>query len=106
MVLNACDSLALVPEVIHGFLGKLRGLGACGVIGTEITVWTTLARPFGLSVLGAFLRGDSLGEAILDARRDLLRRFNPLGLAYTPHAPATLHLHDPTACPWCSSHGG
>ena len=33
-------SMALVPELVHGFLGKLRGLGASGVIGTEITVWT------------------------------------------------------------------
>ena len=106
VVLNACDSIALVPEKIQGFLEMFRKLGATGVIGTEITVWTDLAQPFGLGVVRAFLGGQSIGEAFLDARRDLLRRFNPLGLVYTYHAPATLHLHDPDGCAWCRSHGG
>jgi hypothetical protein len=104
VMINACESIATVPEVVHDFLGKLRGLGACGIVGTEIKVWTDLAQPFGSQLVNAFLRGESVGEAFLNIRRQLLRRCNPLGLAYTFYAPATLHLHAPNDCLWCQSH--
>jgi len=88
VVLNACDSLALTPELIHGFLGKLRCLGASGVVGSEVKVWSQLAQPFGAQLMAHILAGWSVGEAFLSVRRDLLRRYNPLGLAYSFYAPA------------------
>ncbi|MGD1994926.1 MAG: hypothetical protein PVI59_17160 [Anaerolineae bacterium] len=104
VVLNGCETMALTPELIHGFLEKLRRLGALGVVGTEIKVWTQLARPLGRMVMQHLLAGRSMGEAFLITRRQLLRQYNPLGLVYTLHAPATLHLHDPEGCGWCAGH--
>jgi hypothetical protein len=104
VVLNGCETVALLPERIHAFLITLRKLGASGVVGTEIEVYPGLARPFGLQVLRQLLDGASLGEAFLAARLHLLRQYNPLGLAYSFYAPATLHLHDPQSCAWCKAH--
>jgi hypothetical protein len=101
VILNGCETMALTPELIHGFLGKLRRVGALGIVGTEVKVWTQLARPLGRFVLKRVFEGASLGEAFLGARKQLLRQCNPLGLVYTLHAPATLHLHDPAGCDWC-----
>jgi hypothetical protein len=77
------------------------------VIGTEIKIWTQLAAPFGVGVLERMLDGASLGEAFLAERRHLLRQLNPLGLAYSFYAPASLHLHDEgeaSGCAWCAAH--
>ncbi len=104
VVLNACETLALTPEVINDLMSTLRTAGALGVVGTEIKVWTQLARPFGCRVLADLLAGRSMGEAFLAARRHLLRQLNPLGLAYTLNAPASLHLHTGEDCAWCKAH--
>jgi hypothetical protein len=104
VILNACESIAMVPERIHGFLGKLRFLGACGVVGSEVGVWSQLAQPFGSQLVKRILEGRSVGEAFLDVRRRLLRQCNPLGLVYSYYSPATLHLHDPDDCAWCRAH--
>jgi hypothetical protein len=82
---------------------QLRFLGSGGVVGTEIEVRTELAREVGVRLVESILEGRSLGEAFLDLRRQLLREGNPLGLAYTYHAPAGLHLHAPEGCAWCRS---
>lgn len=102
---NGCDTAAMLPETINDFVTRLRRLGASGAIGTEIKVSTVLAREVAQLVLDALLGGASLGEAFLTMRRALLRRYNPLGLAYSFFALATLHLHDPAAgaCVWCKN---
>jgi hypothetical protein len=102
--LNGCETVALIPETINQLLGKLKFLGASGVIGTEIKVFTELAQPVGRLVVAGLVQGLSLGEAFLAMRRHLLRQYNPLGLAYTYHAPATLHFHAGTECAWCKAH--
>lgn len=104
VILNGCETLALLPNRIHLFLKTLRRMGAYGVVGTEIKVWNQLARPFGLHVLGRLVEGDSIGEAFLAARLHLLRHYNPSGLVYTYYAPATLHLHTGADCHWCREH--
>lgn len=104
IVLNGCETLDLLPERVHLLLETLRERGAAGVVGTEIKVRVRLARPFGTEVIQALLNGKSLGEAFLEARRQLLRQYNPLGLAYSFYAPATLHLHDDSSCAWCLTH--
>lgn len=103
-IMNGCETMAVTPDLTHGFLHTLKSLGAAGVIGTEIKVWTQLARPFGVRLLSYMLQGMSVGEAFLEARKYLLRQLNPLGLVYSYYAPATLHLHDPADCEWCKSH--
>jgi hypothetical protein len=102
VVLNGCETMALLPERINTFLTMLRRLGAAGVVGTEIEVRPGLARRFGRRILQRLLEGETLGEAFLATRRHLLRQYNPLGLAYTGHAPANLHLHAEGNCVHCA----
>lgn len=103
IIMNGCETMAVTPDVTYGFLGALKNLGASGIIGTEISVWTQLARPFGRHLLICLLNGMSVGEAFLEARKHLLRQYNPLGLVYSYYSPATLHLHDPAGCAWCDT---
>ena len=103
-IMNGCETMAVSPDVTHGFLNTLKRLGASGIIGTEEKVWTQLARPFGVQLLKHLLNGMSVGEAFLEVRKTLLRQYNPLGLMYSYYSPATLHLHDPAACTWCNTH--
>jgi hypothetical protein len=102
--MNGCETMAVTPNLTHGFLHTLKRLGAAGIVGTEIKVWTQLARPFGVRLLSDMFQGMSVGEAFLEARKYLLRQLNPLGLVYSYYAPATLHLHDPDDCNWCKNH--
>jgi hypothetical protein len=102
--INGCETMAVLPEEIHDFLSVFKQLGASGVIGTEVKVWTTLARPMARLILNYILNGKSIGEAFLEMRRHLLRRYNPLGLLYNFYSPATLHLHKPEGCDWCNKH--
>ena len=104
VILNGCETMALTPELIHRFLGKLKSLGASGVVGSEIKVWTQLARPFGRRLIKRIFEGRSVGEAFLEGRVHLLRHYNPLGLVFSYYSPATLHLHEPDACAWCRAH--
>jgi hypothetical protein len=104
VILNACETVAMVPERVGELMGQLRFLGSGGVVGTEIEVRTELASEVGTRLVRGIVDGLSVGEAFLDLRRELLREYNPLGLAYTYHAPATLHLHTPERCAWCRSH--
>lgn len=101
VVLNGCETMRITPELIHGFLGLLRQMGASGVVGSEMPVNSLLARQVGAMLLRRLLQGFSVGEAFLDIRRELLRQGNPLGLAYSYYSSAALHLHDPAACSWC-----
>lgn len=103
-IMNGCETMAVTPDMTHGFLNTLKALGASGVVGTEVKVWTQLARPFGLQLLKHLLNGKSIGEAFLEVRKNLLRQYNPLGLIYSYYSPATLHLHDPADCDWCKTH--
>jgi hypothetical protein len=104
VLLNGCETVAVTPEIAHGLLERLHELGAAGVVGAEIQVYPHLAYPFGLDILERLLCGASVGEAFLEERKELLRKFNPLGLAYTYYAPAALHLHVEGACGWCAAH--
>jgi hypothetical protein len=101
VVLNGCETMRVTPELIHGFLGLLRQMGASGVLGSEIPVNSLLARQVGAMFVRRLLQGFSVGESFLDIRRELLRQGNPLGLAYSYYSSAALHLHDPAGCAWC-----
>jgi hypothetical protein len=91
--LNACESVATLPETLNDFLGTLLRMGALAVIGSEIKINNLFARRFARHVLEGFLSGDKLGRAFVQARRHFLRQLNPFGLAYTLHAAADVHLH-------------
>jgi hypothetical protein len=95
VVLIACESTAARPETMHGLVGFLRNAMASGVIGSEITIHTSLGRLWGFRLMSALVKGTSVGECFLQLRHELLRRYNPLGLAFSVYAPAALHIcHD------------
>jgi CHAT domain-containing protein len=85
VVLNVCDTAALEPDKAITLVEGFTYYGASAVIGTEITIFTGLAYAFGTKFLDAFVGGASLGAAVRQARLDLLRRWNPLGLAYVAY---------------------
>ena len=64
-----------------------------GVIGTEIGVTTTLAGEFAQQFFDHLInKGEPVGQIIKDLRLDLLMKYNPLGLVYTPYCSADLQL--------------
>jgi hypothetical protein len=62
------------------------------VNGTEITIFESLACRFAPACLRPFLRGVRLGEAVRQARLEVLAAQNPLGLVYVPYAPHDLRF--------------
>jgi hypothetical protein len=86
--LNGCQTTDLDPDRAIDFVRFfVEDAQACGVIGTEITVFEELARPFAEDCLRRFLTaGVPIGTAVRDARITLLSQGNPLGLAYIPFA--------------------
>ena len=72
----------------------INGLGASGVIGTEISIFEPLACAFAENCLRYFLGGLPIGEAIRRARLVLLKQANPLGLVYVPFVIGDLRLVD------------
>jgi hypothetical protein len=86
---------------IHG-LQRARHLGirelvdrrhAAAVLGADVPVAKALASEIGTAVLRAVLDELTLGEALARARRTLLAKRNPLGLAYTLYGSVDLALH-------------
>jgi hypothetical protein len=91
--LNGCGTVAFSPDALSPFIVTLvRDREASGVIGTEIPVWEQLASEVAIEFLNRFLAGQPAGEALLEVRRNLLARYNPLGLIYTLYGLAELAL--------------
>ncbi len=91
--LNGCHTTKLDTESTLDFVeGFVQYANACGVIGTEITVFEELAGAFARRFMDRFLGGAVVGQAIRDARLDLLMEGNPLGLVYTPFVLAGTRL--------------
>lgn len=92
--INGCHTAALEPEqameLVSGFVETSQ---AAGVIGTEITIFETLATTFAESCFEQFLsEGKTIGQAVRHARLELLRQSNPLGLVYIPYVMPSLRL--------------
>jgi hypothetical protein len=92
--LNGCRTTGLSPETAIDFVSFfVQDAMACGVIGTEITVFEDLAATFAEECLRAFLgHGLPIGLAVRQARIALLAQGNPLGLAYIPFILPTIHF--------------
>lgn len=93
VILNGCGTVAYSPDALSPFIDTLvRDRRAGGVLGTEIPVWEALATEVALLFLDAFIGGVAAGEALQSTRLQLLRKNNPMGLAYTLFAAADLRL--------------
>ena len=94
--LNGCHTVDLEPEDLSTIMGPFVNAEASGVIGTEIAVHTFLARDVARAFFERLLPngagGQSVGEIIRQIRLELLMKYNPLGLVYTPFCSADLHL--------------
>jgi hypothetical protein len=91
IILAACDSAAADLLSMNDFIKAFGSARAGAVIGTETTVFESLARKFARELSKALLDHDKLGEAILAFRRNLLLKRNPLGLLFTAFGHAGLH---------------
>ncbi|SDN17847.1 CHAT domain-containing protein [Allokutzneria albata] len=94
VLLNGCRTKDLEPERAIDFVSFfVEEALACGVIGTEITVFEQMARQFAEEVLRGFLvRGEPIGAAVTRARVAMLANGNPLGLAYIPFVSPTVTM--------------
>ncbi|MFL7810092.1 MAG: CHAT domain-containing protein [Anaerolineae bacterium] len=92
VVLNGCHTGKYDPATLLSFVHRFGALGAAGVIGTEIPIHEYLGEAFGRVLFRRLLAGDPVGRIVYDFRHELLRRRNPLGLAYVPYCYADLRL--------------
>jgi len=90
VILNCCESGNIIPSLAESFVDFFIKRGAKSVIGTECPMTCIFAHPFGQSILESILKGETIGSAMLNARRYFYNNCkNPLGLAYTLFGSAT-----------------
>lgn len=94
VILAACESASADLLSMNDFIKAFGSARAGAVIGTETSVFESLARRFARTLSKALLDRRKLGEAILDFRRELLRERNPLGLVFTAFGHAGLQRVD------------
>jgi hypothetical protein len=92
VLINACKSVALEPDLLGDFVRKFAEHGAAGVIGTEVSVWEPLAVEVANFFFEEFLKGRPVGEILLELRHMLLQKHNPLGLIYTNYCSVDLMI--------------
>jgi hypothetical protein len=93
--INGCHTTALEPDKAVEFVTAfIQDANAAGVIGTDITVFEPLASTFAEEFLQRFITGSQIGDAVRAARLALLKKRNPLGLAYIPYVIGTLRLEE------------
>jgi hypothetical protein len=92
VVLNACESAELSPELYNGLVPYLIGRGARGVIGTEVLMPAFFAAEFAPALLRRFAAGATrLGDLLRDMRREYLRdKRNVLPLIYALYSNAEM----------------
>ena len=91
--INACESSQLTPSLSgESFVRFFLDRGAAAFLGTECTMTAVFAHPFGEFVLRRLLDGDTIGVALLAARKHFAENRNPLGLAYSQYGYAGFRL--------------
>jgi CHAT domain len=91
--INGCRTAELSPDDLLTFITTFAYCQAAGVIGAEITIPESLAREFATHFFTAMLQPNvSVGEVIRRERLSLLKKYNLLGLAYTPFCHSSLHF--------------
>ena len=95
--INGCHTVDLEPAELSSIMQPFVEARASGIIGTEISITTGLAREFAYEFFARFLGSNGqaerrVGPIIRDLRLNLLMKYNPLGLVYTPYCSADLHV--------------
>lgn len=96
--LNGCGTGDYGPESYVSLIDDFLNAGASGVVGTECPVSEPFAEHYATEVLKRLFAGESMGQAMLTVRRELLQRyFNPLGLVYSLYAAHEIALAHPVS---------
>ena len=92
--INACESAELSPLFYRGFMPYFTQRGARGLIGTECEIPALFAKQWARRFFEEFLAGGrSLGQVMLDLRREFYYRHNNLlGLAYALYCDADTRI--------------
>ena len=91
--LNACESGGQAAGFGTSFVGWFLGREHQGVIATETLIPDVLAADFAASFYRFLLRGERAGQALLMAKRAMVREHgNPLGMVYTMYADPDLQV--------------
>jgi hypothetical protein len=92
--MNGCHTVGIDPRLVLDFASTfVVSLNASGVMGTEISIFESLAAAFAEQWLTSFLlKGETAGESTRRARLNLLQKGNPLGLVYSLYAHPHLKL--------------
>jgi hypothetical protein len=79
----ACGSAATSPETLHDRVIALHRARAAAIVGVECRAFSGLLSTFGADVTVALWKQMPIGQAMLDFRRNLLQRGDPLGFIFT-----------------------
>lgn len=83
VVLNACETGPAFELTQTKLQQSIFGLGARGIVVTEVSVWQTLADQIASKLYRRLAKGETAADALTAVRRDLLKENNnPLGLLY------------------------
>jgi uncharacterized membrane protein YeaQ/YmgE (transglycosylase-associated protein family) len=93
VVLNGCHTTELTTATLANFVDAfVNRAGVAGVIGTEVTVEQGMAGWIVEMLLQLLVEGASVGQALRQARWQMMSRGNTMGLAYTPYCVAGLRI--------------
>jgi hypothetical protein len=84
---NACDAGNISPLLFYSFRTEFRKRKAAGLIAPSFPVPTMFAAMFGNAFLTSYSKGQPVGKILLNLRRELLAKNNPLGLWYSLQCP-------------------
>jgi hypothetical protein len=91
VLLAACRGGVVDIRGVRNFVNMFTQVGAGAVIGPDAVIYEGLARSFATRMCDALVNErQSVGAAILEFRRYLVRNFNPLGLVFTTYGFADL----------------
>jgi hypothetical protein len=92
--INGCHTADLRPGQIVSFASTFAGVGASGVLGTEVSVTLSVAIEVAESLIGKLSSNEhiTLGQALRQIRWELANKGNLLGLAYTLYGLADIHI--------------
>ncbi len=91
--LNGCATGVSDPDRYINLIEDFRAAGASGIIATECLVSERLAAAYAIRLIRRFFEGETLGKAMLNVRRELLKELkNPLGLIYSFYAAHEISL--------------
>jgi hypothetical protein len=84
---NACDAADISPLSFFPFRTKFRSKKAAGLIAPSFPIPTLFAAVFAKAFLTRYADHQPIGKILLNLRRQLLARNNPLGLWYSLQCP-------------------